>query len=75
MPESEIEMVPVVSSNLAAAGYSADDRVLHVQFKSGATYAYDGVGQETFDDLLAAGSPGNYFATWIKGRYSDRRIN
>lgn len=74
MPD-EIEMQAVVSSNLQSVGYDPENRVLHVTFKSGATYAYDGVGQETYDDLLSSPSPGRYMVEWIKGRYSDRRIN
>lgn len=62
------------SSNLASADYEPDTMELVVTFRSGASYAYSGVDQIVYDDLLAANSPGSYFAKWIKGRYPDRRL-
>ena len=66
------EMTPVRSSNVAAVGY--EDGTLYVEFHSGATYAYEGVGEAAYQDLLTDPSPGSYLNRHIKARYSARRI-
>ena len=66
------EMQPVRSSNVAAVGY--EDGVLYVEFTSGATYAYEGVDESTYQALAAAPSPGSYLNTHIKNAYSARRL-
>lgn len=71
MPEPE--MKPVASSNLAAAGYDETARELYVEFKGGKTYIYSDVGRETFDDLLAASSPGAYLFRFIRNVYAHRQ--
>lgn len=62
------------SSNLDDAEYEPETQELVIKFKSGASYVYSGVDQTTYDDLLTATSPGQYFARWIKGRHEDRRL-
>lgn len=44
-----IELTPCQSSNVAAWGYQ--DGTLAVQFRSGATYHYEGVPAETIERL------------------------
>lgn len=68
------EMTPVTSSMIAGVGYDDDARELLVEFTSGATWAYEGVGRESFEDMKAAGSVGQYFLRWIKGKYPERRV-
>lgn len=69
------EMVPVRSSNVESAGYDEESQTLTVTFRSGHTYAYSGVGQSTYDDLLASNSPGSYLNRWLKGRHETRRLS
>lgn len=65
-----VDMVPLQSSNIAAAGYDEETRELTVQFASGSTYTYRDVGKDAFDGLVEAPSAGRYFATHIKGFYN-----
>jgi hypothetical protein len=58
------------SSNLNSAEYNAETQTLTIQFKGGSTYTYADVDQGTYDGLLAAPSPGKYFAERIKDTFS-----
>lgn len=62
------------SSNVEACGYDAERRELYVQFKNGATYAYEGCGESEYQGLLAADSPGRYVNEVLKGNYRTRRV-
>lgn len=64
----------VRSSNLRAAAYDSVSQVLTVEFRSGSAYTYQPVPRNVYAGLLAAGSHGRYFHTWIRGRYPYRRI-
>jgi hypothetical protein len=64
-----IEMKPITSSNIAAAGYDAETRVLDIQFQSGDTYSYDDVPAGVAEGLFSAASAGSYFYNNIKNRY------
>jgi hypothetical protein len=63
------EMHPVSSSNIAAVGYDVSSQNAYVQFLSGKTYKYEGVPETEFDNLLAAGSVGQYFNQNFKNVY------
>lgn len=67
-------MPELKSSNLQSAEYDPTTSELVVTFRSGASYAYSGVDQAAYDDLLTATSPGKYLARWIKGRHPDRKL-
>ena len=67
-------MVPVKSTNLAAVGYDDETGELVVEFQNGGTYAYEGVGRQQYEDMLASSSPGSYLHRWIKGTYRHRRV-
>lgn len=58
------------SSNLHSAEYDAETHMLEITFKSGSTYVYSGVDEGTYDGLLAAASPGKFFAANIKDAFS-----
>jgi hypothetical protein len=64
-----IEMKPLISSNLAAAGYDLETKVLDIEFNNGTRYSYDEVPAETATGIFTASSPGQYFRNFIKGRY------
>jgi len=56
------DTVPVVSSNLKAAGWAADfGGVLEIEFLSGSLYLYQHVPKSEYDGLMAAPSKGKYF--------------
>lgn len=54
----DIEMIPILSSNLTAIGYSEQYGVLKVIFKSKASYLYFNVEPEIFDKLKLSESKG-----------------
>ena len=67
-------MHPVTSSNIAAIGYSLGEQKLHVQFKNGGHYIYEGVDPATAAEAQAADSPGRFFASNIKGKFHGRKL-
>lgn len=67
-------MIPVKSSNLAAVGYDAPSKTLHVEFLTPSLYEYDGVPSHVHHGLMNASSHGTYFAANIKGKYPYRRL-
>jgi hypothetical protein len=58
------------SSNLNSAEYDAETKALTITFKSGSTYTYSGVDEDTYAGLLTAASPGKYFASEIKDSFT-----
>ena len=63
-------MPTLQSSNLASADYDAATRTMTIVFKSGGVYTYAGVDQATYEGLIAAPSPGRYFASRILDQYT-----
>jgi hypothetical protein len=67
---------PVDSSAMTSVGYDADQRILEIQFKSGgALRQFFQVPQELFDQLMAADSVGDFFNTFIHGKFEEKRID
>ncbi len=69
-----VEMIPVSSSNVAAVGYDAGNKIVHVQFLNGSEYIYKGVPQHEYDGLLNASSVGSYLHRNYKNVYPYERI-
>ncbi len=69
-----MEMRPVESESLAAAGYDRARSVLRLRFRAGGLYEYAGVPQRVWDDLLGAESKGRYFIAEIRGRFPYHRV-
>lgn len=65
-----IPLTPCKSSNISAFGYDAASKTLAVQFGSGHTYHYPGVGSEVFEKLGKAKSVGSFFATDIRNAFT-----
>ena len=68
-----MNFTPVESSNIAGIAYDGEG-TLHVQFKNGSIYAYQGVPPEKHDELMNAGSVGSHFNAHIKGNYEYERV-
>ena len=66
------DMTHVASSNIAAAGYDAEARELHIAFRSGGVYIYSGADEALLQELIGSPSPGRFFAQNIKGVYPYR---
>lgn len=67
-----MNMIPVISSNLAAVGYEGS--TLRIRFKSGWTYDYYNVPMSVYENLMNASSKGSYHAENIKNVYPYRRV-
>lgn len=63
---NQIEMTSVVSSHIAAIGYSDSSSVLQVDFLNGTRYRYFNVPTQVFTAFLVSRSKGRYFNTIIK---------
>ena len=64
-----MDLTPVSSSMIAAVGYDAEKQSLAVQFNNGRIYNYGGVPEAEYENLISAGSVGQYFAQNIKNVY------
>lgn len=65
---------PVSSSNIAAIGYDVNSQTLEIEFLNGGVYQYFDVPQHVYDDLMSAGSHGQYLAQNIKGAYRYSKV-
>ena len=70
-----VEMIPVISSNVAAIGYDAESSVLLVRFHDGVrVYSYRGVPVAVYRAFLGAPSKGRFLAWYVKGHYPYQRV-
>ncbi len=65
-------MIAVDSSNLSSVGY--ENGTLYISFHSGGLYAYSGVPEYVYFELLNAPSKGKYFHANIKNSYPYDKI-
>ncbi|GET42536.1 KTSC domain-containing protein [Microseira wollei] len=73
--QAEIPMLPVHSTMANSIGYDPDRHLLQIEFKNGSVYEYEGVDEETWEDLLSTNSPGGFYNREIKGNYRSRRLD
>src|SRR5678815_894891 len=64
----------VESSSIASLGYNARQRILDVQFHSGAVYRYWSVPKEVHAQFLEAPSKGRYFSAQIRSKYPFQKL-
>lgn len=69
-----MKLTPVKSSNIKAIGYDPAASELHVEFKSGDVYAYSGVDQKSYQELMAAPSIGSHMAKVIKPKHTAKKL-
>lgn len=65
---------PVASSNIASIGYDEPSQTLEVEFTNGAVYQYYNVPQPLHEQLMHAGSKGQFLAYQIKNAYPYSRV-
>jgi hypothetical protein len=68
-----VNLVPVQSSNVAAVGHDAKTNELHVEFKNGTRYVYEGIDAARHAELMAAPSIGSHLHGVIKPRAASAR--
>lgn len=66
--------VPVESSVLASVLYLPQLRLLEVEFRSGLSYQYSDVPQQSYKQLLTAESKGAYFNANIRNCFPCNQI-
>ena len=63
---ADIQLEPVVSSNIKAIGFDLESGTMRVQFNNGGTYDAPGAKQEDFDNFKTAKSKGVHFNKILK---------
>lgn len=69
-----MERYTVASSNIASVGYDEAMQTLEVEFFNGSIYQYYNVPQHMYDELIRAGSKGQFLNTYIRNAYPYSRI-
>lgn len=64
-----MERISVSSSNISSIGYDENSQTLEIEFHNGGVYQYFDVPINVYQDLIKAGSTGQYFAQHIKGYF------
>ncbi|VTU41175.1 hypothetical protein H4CHR_05910 [Variovorax sp. PBS-H4] len=64
----------IASSTIIAIGYDEPSQTLEVEFKTGAVYQYYNVTQALYEQLMQAGSKGQFLAYQIKNAYPYSRV-
>ena len=70
-----MEWREVKSSSMRRIGYEYHTHTMDIEFNSGRIYRYNGVPPEIVNNLLNAGSKGEYFAAHVVGKYPYRCLN
>ncbi len=60
----------LISSAIRSVDYDPDTETLHIEFSSRRIYTYYGVPEHVYRGLITASSAGDYYNTYIKGRYA-----
>lgn len=60
------------STALEGADYSPATQTLTVTMKGGRTYDYEKVDQKTYDGLIGGESPGKFFQSNIRGKFTHK---
>lgn len=71
----EARWVPLDSSNVRAARFDPSTKTLEVLFQNGASYRYEKVPRDLFQDLIDADSPGHFLNQRIKGSFRYQRLD
>lgn len=67
------EFIPVESSNLSGVAWRA--LTLYVKFKGGNIYAYVGVSNSVYQQLVEAESAGKFLNAHVKGHYDYEQLS
>jgi hypothetical protein len=69
-----MKRIPVESSMMRSVGYDPLMSILEIEFTSSHVYQYEEISEETYRELLAADSKGQYFHAYILDRYPYVRV-
>lgn len=62
-------MIYLNSSAIRAVDYDYSSRIMTIQFTNDGVYAFHGVPESVFHDLVNAASPGSYYNRHVRGQY------
>lgn len=66
-------MASVDSSNIESIGYNPERNELHVRFKNGGHYIYEGVTGDQHRDMMTAESKSKFLNDHVKGKHGFRK--
>jgi hypothetical protein len=66
-------MIPLISTDIVAAGYDDQRQILAIEFTRGRIYSYRDVPEEIFSGLLTSTSPGTFFRVEIMDEFDFRK--
>lgn len=69
-----MDFKPVKSSNVEAIHHDPTTSVLHIRYKGGAVYRYEGVNAEKHAALMGAKSVGGFVHANIKGQHKHSMV-
>ncbi len=72
--QEEIQLEPVVSSNIAAIGFDAKSGRMQVKFNNGGMYEAPGATQADYDDFKLSKSKGVHFNKVLKHAFAWTRL-
>lgn len=64
-----MEMVPISSSAISAAGYDLNTATMEIVFTNGGSYTFCGVPPDVFEGLVNAASAGTYYNQVIRDNF------
>lgn len=70
-----MKITPVKSSNIEAIGHDPVSQTLHVKFKNGSHYTYEGVSAEKHNALDKAESVGKHLNAHIIGKHKHTKCD
>lgn len=62
------------SSRIEYVEYNDSINMLVIQFVNGGKYKYFSVPEEVYNKLINSKSPGNFFDSFIKGKYNFKKF-
>lgn len=69
-----INLIKVKSTNIDRIGYDKDNKTLYVLFKGQATYTYQDVPEDIYNEFLKAESIGKFFHTNINKKFKFEKV-
>ena len=69
-----IELIPVISSNVAAIGYNVEEATLIVAFLDGGIYEYYSVDSSVWQLFQVTPSKGKFVWTHLRDKYAYQRV-
>jgi len=70
-----MDMIPMHSGRLRAAGYDMRQRLLQVQFDDGRTLQYAGVSEDLWRRLKSAGSAWSFYRDNIEEEFAAKPVS